>query len=905
MASLSFPALLLLSSALLLGLVAGGGDHLYPTLPGHSSMSGASMHMRNCSDIPNIGNLPFGLEAVCVPAGAYVPRLDHISRNGWTATATEAASPAPGPAKQLSSTPVPLRGSQCWQLHTSQGQLDIVLNMTTVQPIAGVTVSPCSGVAQITEFVLHVSADGQQWGDAVAMGVWADDNSQGNDAFTEFYAVHAQYVRISARVPSGTIGLKDIRVQQLGSQRTEVGEHPTPAAPAASAHPSAPVAHTFKPTQLGGILGGGTPGTSVGQWGPTINFPVLPAAVAVLPNNQLVMWSAYLPNQWTGSPIGYTQTALLNLSTLVSTASTVSNTYHEMFCPGISLLADGKLLINGGSNGYSSSIWDFATQKWTPTPWLNIPRGYQSAVTLDNGNVFTIGGSFDNGIGGKTGELWNLATQQWTILPGAPANPIYTNDPSGVYRSDNHAWLFAFEGGWVLQAGPSKTMNWFNTNGAGSYRRIGLRADSADAMNGNAVMYDAVQGLILTVGGATSYDQTHGLVNATPRSYIVQTSGANQSVTVTRSGDLAYYRTFANSVVLPDGSVLVTGGQQQPVPFTDTKAVMPAELWSPTTGTFTTLASLSVPRTYHSVSIMLPDATVFVGGGGLCDNACNTNHPSGQIFTPPYLLNSDGSLRTRPTILSAPTSATPGQSIAVTTSSLVSSFSLVRYDGATHAVHTDQRRIPLSASLGLPTNLVLGVPYSLTLPSTYGVLTPGWYMLFAIDSNGTPSPAANINIPLPLQAAPAQVTGFIQYQTSGYCLQQLPNSAYVGLAKCNANTAAQKWTRDPATATLRNAADQSQCMAVGYSVEGVNQPFVMQACQGAVIAQQITYTASTSHWTVAGHCLSLYNGAKTGPAGAVPKGAPAYPTGYGQVLTQACNAGGVNGQQFQYISSTA
>ena len=56
-----------------------------------------------------------------------------------------------------------------------------------------------------------------------------------------------------------------------------------------------------------------------------------------------------------------------------------------------------------------------------------------------------------------------------------------------------------------MQAGPSKAMNWYDTNGQGATHAAGPRANDQDSMNGNAVMYDTVQGLILTVGGAPSY----------------------------------------------------------------------------------------------------------------------------------------------------------------------------------------------------------------------------------------------------------------------------------------------------------------------------------------------------------------------------------------------------------------
>ena len=48
-------------------------------------------------------------------------------------------------------------------------------------------------------------------------------------------------------------------------------------------------------------------------------------------------------------------------------------------------------------------------------------------------------------------------------------------------------------------------MNWYNPVNGGSTSPAGVRANDGHAMNGNAVMYDAVAGKIFTCGGAPSY----------------------------------------------------------------------------------------------------------------------------------------------------------------------------------------------------------------------------------------------------------------------------------------------------------------------------------------------------------------------------------------------------------------
>ena len=287
----------------------------------------------------------------------------------------------------------------------------------------------------------------------------------------------------------------------------------------------------------------------------------------------------------------------------------------------------------------------------------------------------------------------------------------------------------------MFQAGPSKAMNWYGTSGNGSQTAAGLRASDTDSMNGNAVMYDAINGKILTVGGATSYQDA----SATGNAHIITIGTPGSTPTVTTIGSMNYARSFANGVVLPNGEVFIVGGQSYAIPFTDDQAVLYPELFNPATNTFTVMAPMTNVRTYHSVALLMPDATVFSGGGGLCGD-CNVNHFDAQIFSPPYLFTATGTLATRPVITStSPTSVAPGSTITVTTNSAVTSFSLIRYGSATHTVDTDQRRIALTPTAS-------GLTYKMTVPSDSGIALGGYWMLFAINSAGVPSVASTVLI---------------------------------------------------------------------------------------------------------------------------------------------------------------
>ncbi|MFE7512564.1 discoidin domain-containing protein [Streptomyces sp. NPDC057540] len=617
-----------------------------------------------------------------------------LPRTGWTATASDeetarenarAANVLDGDLdtywhSRWSGTPAPLPHSITLDTHRTT-----TVSALVYQP------RKASANGRVGTYTVTTSTDGTTFGAPVAAGSWRDDDTVKTATFTR--TVDARYVRLTVSREAGNRGPW------------------TSAAEIRLSGPAAPAVH--------------------GSWDRITGFPLVPVATAVLPGDKLLAWSAYAFDRFGGS-LGYTQTAILDLKTGRVTQRRIDNTGHDMFCPGIAMLADGRVLVTGGSNAEKASIYDPATDTWSATSSMNIPRGYQAMTLLSTGEAFVLGGSWSGTAGDKSGEVWSPETGTWRTLPGVPAVPAMTADPRGAYRADNHMWLYATTGGKVLQLGPSKQMNWITTTGDGSITSAGNRADSQDAMTGNAVPYDI--GRVLTLGGSPAYDNTP----ATRRAYTVSVDG--DQARAARTGDMAYPRAFGNSVVLPDGKVAVFGGQSYPVPFSDATSVLTPELWDPATGRFTPLATMAVPRNYHSVANLLPDGRVFSGGGGLCGD-CATNHADGAVFTPPYLLNADGSPKPRPVITGGvPPRAAAGASVTVSTGGPVASFVLMRAAAATHSTDNDQRRVPLTSTAVTPGS------YSVSIPADRGVVLPGTYMLFALDAQGVPSTARFITV---------------------------------------------------------------------------------------------------------------------------------------------------------------
>ena len=76
-------------------------------------------------------------------------------------------------------------------------------------------------------------------------------------------------------------------------------------------------------------------------------------------------------------------------------------------------------------------------------------------------------------------------------------------------------------------------------------------------MCGNAIMYDALNGKILTVGGSPNYQNSDATANA----HVITIGTPGSAPSVVTIASMAYARAFANAVVLPDGKVFITGGQ--------------------------------------------------------------------------------------------------------------------------------------------------------------------------------------------------------------------------------------------------------------------------------------------------------------------------------------------------------
>jgi hypothetical protein len=215
---------------------------------------------------------------------------------------------------------------------------------------------------------------------------------------------------------------------------------------------------------------------------------------------------------------------------------------------------------------------------------------------------------------------------------------------------------------------------------------------------------------------------------------------------------MAYRRRQINATILADGKVLVTGGTSGAGANNPCGTVLAAEMWDPASpNTWATMASMGVPRIYHSTAVLLPDGRV-LSGGSTGQPACNVNKPpcgqtgsecykdldlsdccvdhpnqtTVELYSPPYLFKG-----AQPVITSAPRNVNYGQTffVASPNASTITEVNLIRLSSVTHAFNENQRlnHLQFSQTTG---------GLWITVPANGNVCPPGHYMLFILKGTG-------------------------------------------------------------------------------------------------------------------------------------------------------------------------
>ena len=268
---------------------------------------------------------------------------------------------------------------------------------------------------------------------------------------------------------------------------------------------------------------------------------------------------------------------------------------------------------------------------------------------------------------------------------------------------------------------PSQSTYYLNTAGKGSWSNGPKRLDPSRSA-GACVIYDAFK--IIMVGG--------GLSPPLKKTEIINLAATTPKWKHT--GEMNFARRHCNGVLLPDGTVLAVGGTSGNGTNNAKGRVLVAERWNPATGIWSRLASMTVPRLYHSTALLLPDARVLVAGGGR--GSGGVDYENAEIYSPPYLFGA-----ARPSITSAPDAIGYGQTLTVGTSGspAVTGAILIKCGATTHDNNMSQGVQRWTTVTRTGSNIAVRVA------SNRNQLPPGYYMLFVL-AGGVPSIARMIRV---------------------------------------------------------------------------------------------------------------------------------------------------------------
>lgn len=442
------------------------------------------------------------------------------------------------------------------------------------------------------------------------------------------------------------------------------------------------------------------PRASLGEWSPPFDWPVVAVHLHLLPSGDVLSWGRI------GDPQVWHQ------ETGVFTAAASST---MLFCSGHAFLPDGRLIVAGGhiTDEHGSpdvNIFDPVSRAWSPVERMSRGRWYPTTTTLPDGQVLTLAGRDETSTPVEIPEVWTGTA--WRTLPAA-------GRPLPYYPR-----TFVAPNGLAFYAGELQQTAYLDPRGDGHWTAA-APSNYGRRDYGSAVMYSP--GRVMIVGGSDPPDGT-----PTNTAEVIDLNSGTPAWRYT--GSMAYPRRQFNTTLLPDGSVLATGGTSAAGFSEPAGAVHPAELWEPATGRWTVLAGNQVRRVYHSTTLLLPDGTVLHSGSG--DGPGLPRELSAEVFSPPYLFRGP-----RPSILGAPGSVSYGQEFLVATldAHRVIRATLVRLGSVTHGFDQNQRFLELS--LGRTAGGL-----AVTAPASGSLAPPGDYLLFIVDRDGVPSTAKILRI---------------------------------------------------------------------------------------------------------------------------------------------------------------
>jgi N-acetylneuraminic acid mutarotase len=273
------------------------------------------------------------------------------------------------------------------------------------------------------------------------------------------------------------------------------------------------------------------------------------------------------------------------------------------------LLPDGRTLLSGGAGSSnllaSAELYNPATGTWTVAGSLGTARYIHTATLLANGKVLTTGGGGNSSNALASTELYDPAQTTTPTPTPTPSNDVGNFRNTGSLTTGrfyhtatllpNGKVLAA--GGWgVSQTTPLASAELYDPASA-----TWAMTSTLGSRRGNHTATMLPSGKVLVAGGYSS-----GTGNSASAELYDPASAAWAS-----TGSLNSARSRHTATLLSNGKVLVVGGLSG---GSSSTSLASAELYDPASGTWTVTGSLAAARYYHAATL-LPNGKVLVTGG--------------------------------------------------------------------------------------------------------------------------------------------------------------------------------------------------------------------------------------------------------------------------------------------------
>ena len=539
------------------------------------------------------------------------------------------------------------------------------------------------------------------------------------------------------------------------------------------------------------------------RWQQSSGEPVQPIHVMLLPNGNLLFTNptfGMATSQYNRPPPA---TVLIEpmhaLPDVVYDPATGIETGKSISCSGHALMADGNLFFGGGTYTYwnrnnpgtppAGAIVDGISESLTYNPVLNTwkrnpdsigigtatsrpLRWYPTVTRLADSKMMLTGG-YENvlpvfGPHNRSVEVFNPTANAWTVIsdfnntPNGIANPDYTHvfqlpmDHFDTQSGINHDLVLMLGGSAepVLLFMNGQQSIWHASHnfrpGAQEFLNKSLPGKVDPNHGSSSAMlpirlpetpWGYTNGTVINVGGE------HG--STLEVNIDVYDPGLNQwKPSIPMNG----HRHHPSATILPDGRVLILAGHaEEGIDQTGfAEYIDPKNNFAHTVG----VAHMPEVRGYHSMTALLPDGRVFIGGGNDGGNT-GTEKPDFRYYYPDYMF------KKRPEIegLDLTIKVNNYFPLVVPYLTKVDEVALLALGSMTHSFDMGQRSVQLRLVAGHYTvkrdaqnELVPAVPsecvggaitcfdqYLVQSPTTRELAPPGHYMLFVLDEKRVPS----------------------------------------------------------------------------------------------------------------------------------------------------------------------